>query len=96
MQPALESQAAVLDIKGKVIDVEGTGSHHLDGLVVAYEPVVAHVDVRNVGRFSYIHTACGEKVDKQATFIKKDQNSFMQIVFFNIYNVSKQDNLMEK
>lgn len=66
MQPALESQAAVLDIKRKVIDVEGTGSYHLDGLVVAYEPVVAHVDVRNIRRFSYIHTARAEKARKES------------------------------
>ena len=36
VEPALEGQAAVLDVEGEVVDVEGAGRHHLDGLVVAH------------------------------------------------------------
>lgn len=57
VQPALESQATFLDIVRKVVDVEGAGGHHLDRLIVANKPCVAYIDVRNLRRLSYIHTA---------------------------------------
>lgn len=36
MEPALEGQAAFLDIEREVVDVKGAGSDHLDGFVVLH------------------------------------------------------------
>lgn len=36
VQPALEGEAAFLDIKREVVDVESARCDHLDGLVVAH------------------------------------------------------------
>lgn len=63
VQPALERQATFLDIIRKVVDVEGAGSHHLDRLIVANKPVMTYIDVRNVRRLSYIHTAENKESD---------------------------------
>lgn len=57
MQPALEGEAAFLDIKWEVVDVEGAGCDHLDGLVVAHQSVMCHIDVRYVWRLPHIYTA---------------------------------------
>lgn len=61
VEPALEGQAALLHVKGEVVDVEAAGRDHLDGLVVAHQPLVSHVDVRDVGRLSHVHAAGGEE-----------------------------------
>lgn len=56
MEPALEREAAVLHVEGEVVDVEGAGGDHLDGLVVAHQPLVGHVDVGDVRGLADIHT----------------------------------------
>lgn len=53
----MESQATFLNIIRKVVDVEGAGGHHLDRLIVANKPSMAYIDIRNIRRLSYIHTA---------------------------------------
>lgn len=55
MQPALEGEAAFLDIKGEVVDVERAGCDHLDGFVVSHQPLVCDIDVRDVWRFPHVH-----------------------------------------
>lgn len=57
MQPALEGQAAFLDIKREVVDVESARCDHLDGLVVAHQSVMCHIDVRYVWRLPHVYTA---------------------------------------
>ena len=57
MQPALEGQAAFLHIEWEVVDVERAGRDHLDGLVVAHQSVMCHIDIRNVWRLPHIYTA---------------------------------------
>lgn len=57
MQPALEGEAAFLDIKREVVDVEGAGCDHLDGLVVAHQSIMCDIDVRYVWRLPHIYTA---------------------------------------
>ena len=55
MEPALEGQAAVLDVEGEVVDVEGAGGDHLDGLVVAHQALVGHVDVGNIRGLAHVY-----------------------------------------
>lgn len=57
VQPALEGEAAFLDIKREVVDVESACCDHLDGLVVAHQSVMCHIDVRYVWRLPHIYTA---------------------------------------
>lgn len=57
MQPALEGEAAILDIKWKVVDVESAGCDHLDGLVVVHQSIMSHIYIRYVWRLSHIYTA---------------------------------------
>lgn len=57
VQPALEGEAAFLDIKREVVDVESARCDHLDGLVVAHQSVMCHVDIRYVWRLPHIYTA---------------------------------------
>lgn len=56
MQPALESEAAFLDVKGEVGDVERAGCYHLNRLVVLYESLIAYIHIGNVRRLSNINT----------------------------------------
>jgi len=57
VQPAGEGERAVLDVEGEVVDVQAAGGHHLDGFEVLHLPVVANVDVGDVGGPSDIHAA---------------------------------------
>lgn len=57
VQPALEGEAAFLDVEREVVDVERARRDHLDGLVVAHQSVVRHVDVRYVWRLPHVHAA---------------------------------------
>lgn len=57
VEPALEGEATLLHVEGEVVDVERAGRDHLDGLVVAHQSVVRHVDVRNVWRLPHVDTA---------------------------------------
>lgn len=57
VQPTLEGEAAFLDVEREVVDVERARRDHLDGLVVAYQSVVCHVDVRYVWRLPHVHAA---------------------------------------
>lgn len=57
VQPALEGETAFLDVEREVVDVERARRDHLDGLVVAHQSVVCHVDVRYVWRLPHVHTA---------------------------------------
>ena len=61
MEPALEGEAAVLDVKGKAVDVEGAGGDHLDGLVVAHQALVGHVDVGNVRGLAHVYAEVRER-----------------------------------
>lgn len=60
VEPALECEAAFLDVKREVVDVERAGCDDLDGLVVAHHSVICHVNIRNVRRLPHIH-ATGRK-----------------------------------
>lgn len=57
MKPALEGEAAFLDVEWKVIDVESAGCDNLDGLIVAHQSIMCHIDIRYVWRLSHIYTA---------------------------------------
>lgn len=61
MEPALEGEAAVLDVKGEVVDVKSAGRDDLDGLVVAHQSIMCHIDIRNVRRLPYVHTAVSQR-----------------------------------
>ena len=56
MEPALESEATFLHIKWEVIDVESAGRDNLDGLIVAHQTIMCHIDIRNVWRFPNVYT----------------------------------------
>lgn len=56
MKPALEGEAAFLNIKWEVVDVEGARCDHLDGLVVAHQSIMCHIDVWYVWRLPHIDT----------------------------------------
>lgn len=62
VQPAGEGQRAVLDIEGKVVDVEATGSHHLEGLVVLNFALMPNIHVWDIWRLPHIHTGQGKGV----------------------------------
>lgn len=62
MQPAGESQRAVLHIKGEVVDVKATGGHQLQGLVVLNFTSMMHVHIRNVRRLPHVHTGQGRGI----------------------------------
>lgn len=60
MQPAGEGQRrAVLYVEGEVVDVQGTGGHHLEGLVVLDLAVMPDIDIRDVWRLPHVHTGQG-------------------------------------
>ena len=59
MQPAGEGQRAVLYVEGEVVDVQGTGGHHLEGLVVLDLAVMPDIDIRDVWRLPHVHTDQG-------------------------------------
>lgn len=53
----MEGEAALLDIKWEVVDVESAGCDHLDGLVVAHQAIMCHIDIRYIWRLPHIYTA---------------------------------------
>lgn len=55
MEPALECEATFLDIKWEVVDVESAGCDNLDGLIVAHQSIMSHVNIRNVWRLPHIY-----------------------------------------
>lgn len=62
VQPAGEGQRAVLYVEGEVVDVQGTGGHHLEGLVVLDLAVMPDIDIRDVWRLPHVHTGQGREV----------------------------------
>lgn len=57
MKPALEGEAAFLDIEWEVVDVEGAGCDDLDGFVVLHQTFVRDIDIRDVRRLPHIYAA---------------------------------------
>ena len=62
VQPAGEGQRAVLYIEGEVVDVQATGGHHLEGLVVLDLTVMPDIHIRDVWRLPNVHTGRGRGV----------------------------------
>lgn len=62
VQPAGEGQRAVLHVEGEVVDVQATGSHHLQGLVVLDLTMVLDIHVRDIWRLPHVHTGQGRGV----------------------------------
>lgn len=56
VKPALEGEAAFLDVKGEVVDVERARCDNLDGLVVTHQTVMCHIDIRDIWRLPYVNT----------------------------------------
>ena len=77
MEPALEGQAAVLDVKGEVVDVESAGCHQLDGLVVAHQTIMGHVHIGNILRLTHIHT---ERLEQEAQLKPKQRDAINMFV----------------
>lgn len=61
VQPAGEGQRAVLHIEGEVVNVQATGGHHLQGLVVLDLAVVPDIHVRDAWRLPHVHTGQGRE-----------------------------------
>lgn len=87
MEPALEGQAAFLDIEWEIVDVERAGGDHLDWFVVAHQSVVGHVDVRYVRGLPHVNAVLTEdaphppkkkNVNVLADMCKKDDKHFHQ------------------
>lgn len=55
VQPAGEGERAVLDVEGEIVDIQAAGGHHLDGLQVLHLPVVADIDVGDIGGLANVH-----------------------------------------
>lgn len=59
VQPAGERQRAVLHVEGEVVNVQATGGHHLEGLVVLDLAMVPDIHVRDTWRLPHVHTGQG-------------------------------------
>lgn len=77
-----------MDIIRKVVDVEGAGGHHLDRLIVANKPSMAYIDIRNIRRLSYIHTA--EDRERESTQAIEFNNSTINVSIISLCQVYSQ------
>ena len=64
VQVGVESQSAVLYVKGEGVDVKVTGADNPERLSIVHKPIVVQVHIRDRGRCVFIHAARQEQTEE--------------------------------